>query len=272
MGKSSLKLTYKAFFVIPILAFNMPANADMTVFDPTVHGELQTVVAEAKEQLNVLQEQLDKAAEQLEFVNEISQQAKATTQAIGEMTSITLPSLNLGKLASQIKKDVQCLMPDLEEMLPDITFKDLEWSGVCNASTYYKSALFTPDETEGSDEEGGAMTGAELRQLKAEVQNRRMAIYQDTVLKGIAGGDIGVKSSTELMEATEELQQAAEAAETMNTRLAVIAQGLVLQARGTAQTNQLLAQMLKLQSMVAITAGMPIDQVQAALEQDGEDQ
>ena len=265
MGRTSLKYSLLTFSVITTMVVNTPVSSNMTVFDPTVHAELSTILAESEQQVALLQEKLDKATEQLQRVNEISQAAQSTIDAIGNAASITLPSINLNKIASQLKKDMQCLMPDLDGLMPSINFQELEFGSICEASNAYQSSLFAEWSDKEESENGESFTRNEIIERQDAVRDRRQALLQDVVVKGLGQGDIGNQASTELLEATEELKQSAEAADTMNKRLAVLIQGQIMQTQATAQTNQLLSQLVKIQAMTAMQIGLPLDATLSAL-------
>ena len=71
--------------------------------------------------------------------------------------------------------------------------------------------------------------------------------------------------------AADELEQSANAAKTQNQRLAVIAKGQAALIKAQAQTNQILATLLKVQAITAIKMGVEFDSdlVQELKEQGG---
>ena len=238
-----------------LLALMIPAQAQMAVIDTAAIGKWS-------EQINKMTEQTEIGSEQLDGINDISLTAKDTVDAIGKAGEISLPIINAAKLGSQVRKDAMCLMPDLEGLLPDLSFDDLNWSGICSAVPSYRGSLFI-DPADTAETEGGdaALSGEELRVRRREINERRQTLLEDSVVKGLAGGDIANQSSEELVNASDELQQNVSGAKTQNDRLATIAQGQVLIVRAIGQQNQILAQLLKLHSLIALKSGLPVESI-----------
>ncbi|EPY00237.1 hypothetical protein, partial [Magnetospirillum fulvum] len=94
-----------------------------------------------------------------------------------------------------------------------------------------------------------------------EVSTRRSALLADTSTRSLAQADVQMKQAEELNSTADSLQSALGNAETVQDRLHVIAQTEIAQTRAMAAQTQLLAQMLKLQSAVAIKAGLAPDSV-----------
>ncbi len=253
MGRILISIT--AFY---LLASMIPAQAQMAVIDTAAIGKWS-------EQINAMTDQTEISTEQLSGINDISLSAKDTVDAIGKAGSITLPFANMVKLGSQLRRDAMCLLPNLEDLMPDLSFEDLSWNGICQSADLYRQSLFLDEDDGTADGDAPPQSSAEIRAARNAIQDRRQALYQDSVLKGLSGGDIGVKSSEELLDASDELESSAGGATTQNERLAVIARGQVLTVQALAQQNQILAQMLKLQAMVALESGLSLQQVTHAL-------
>ena len=236
----------------------IPALAAMNVIDTAA-------ISKWSEQINAMTEQTEIGTEQLSGINDISLSAKDTVDAIGKAGSITLPFANMVKLGSQLRRDAMCLLPDLEDLMPNLAFEDLSWNGICQSADLYRQSLFLKEDDGQTDSDTPLQTSADMRGEHNAVRDRRVALYQDSVLKGLSGGDIGVKSSEELLDASDELESSAGGATTQNERLAVIARGQVLMVQAMAQQNQLLAQLLKVQSMYAMQSGLSLEQATSAL-------
>jgi len=217
-----------------------------------------TAIVKATEQLNKMQEQLNKLKEQTEWLTKLSSQAQDQIDAIGAMGKITLPFLNLQKIASKVLSDVQCLKPDLSELMPELRMEELKFGSICEGRNVYKDMLwYDPDKIgpEKGEEEGTSRDKWE-RQKKARevVDSRREAIVKETASTGMAQGDLAATDTAKTNEqAVKDLETSAKEAEDERTRLAVIAQGSVLQNRQLVQQNQLLAQLLKVQSTMLMT-------------------
>ena len=242
-----------------LLASMIPVQAQMAVIDTAAIGKWS-------EQINAMTDQTEISTEQLSGINDISLSAKDTVDAIGKAGSITLPFANMVKLGSQLRRDAMCLLPNLEDLMPDLSFEDLSWNGICQSADLYRQSLFMEeDDGQAGDNDTPRQSLARTRAKHNAVRDRRTALLQDSVLKGLSGGDIGVKSSEELLDASDELESSAGGATTQNERLAVIARGQVLIVQALAQQNQLLAQLLKVQSMEALEAGLSLEQAANAL-------
>ncbi len=237
MAKSPLiVVAIFVLFMVPKQA--MPA---MAVIDSMAIGKAST--------------QITKLTEQIEKLNELRDQAQAQIDAIGKMGKITLPTINVQTLGNRLAKDAQCLKLDLEALMPKVDFEDIELNSICSSNNVYKQTLLAnPDILQ-------KLPWAEQHAVLADIQKRRDTVLADTATKAMAAGDMGLKSSTELNEAADELQSSVNGAQTENARLAVIAQGQVAIIRGLAQQNQALSQMLKLQAAFYMKAGLPVTSI-----------
>ena len=91
-----------------------------------------------------------------------------------------------------------------------------------------------------------------------DVQDMRKSLYKYVVLEGLSGGDVGFKSSDELIAASAELQSSASEEKTENERLAEVTRGHALIVEALAQQNQLLARLLQMQSMYVLRSGLSV--------------
>ncbi len=204
------------------------AYAAQPVFDSQALAKTTQVINEAKKHTDLLSEQSETLTGQL--------------QSLGTGVTIAFPSLDADKLKNQITRGMQCLLPDLEGLMPNIEFDSLDIGDICQRGDLYKQTLTAPPE---------ALEGKTPRQreiIRKNVRNRRQAVLEDTVLKALAAGDSGIEESQQLNADADALSKQADKAENMNERLGVLIKGQALQLRGIAQTNQLLAQQLKLQA------------------------
>ena len=195
-------------------------------------------------------EQLKQLKAQFDELQEIRDQAASHLKAIGDAGRITIPILNLDKVEGQLLQSIQCSLlneDDLQRMLPSINFEELDFSSVCNAKQFYRTALFPT-----SEEYKNATTAGQQAILGSEIRARRTVMVVDTSTKALALADVTTKNSEKYTEAIQELLDQADSVETSNDRLAVIAKGQALIATGINQTNQLLAAMLKQQSAHSI--------------------
>lgn len=228
------------FLALTLLGLPGLAWGAMAVIDQTAIGKLV--------------EQLNKLQQQIEELMSISKTLQEQINAVGRMGQITLPSINLGKLGSKIRREVQCMKPDFSKLFPGLKFEDVDFDSVCEGAPAYRQALWVdPDD---------------LRKLpdwrdraarREEVEKRRERVLVDSATKGIALADVMAKETENQNKAADELATSAAAAQTQNDRLAVIAQGQVLNARIQAQTNQILAQLLHVQSVTALAMGVPAE-------------
>jgi hypothetical protein len=237
MAKSSLIVVVAlALFISPRQA--VPA---MAVIDSAVLSKAST--------------QITKLTEQIEKLNELRDQAQAQIDAIGRMGKITLPTINVQTLGNRLAKDAQCLKLDLEALIPNVNFEDVEINSICSSSNIYKQTLLVdPIDLK-------KLPWADQHIVLKNIQKRRENVLADAATKAMATGDMGLESSTELNEAANELQSSVNGAQTENARLAVIAQGQVAIIRGMAQQNQTLSQMLKLQAAFYMKAGLPVTSI-----------
>jgi len=261
MGYPMVKSCLKTAVIISVLSISsISAQAAMTVNDPAL-------IAKAAEQFNKMQEQLQK-------LNEMKRTLNDQIEAIGKLGKITLPIINIAKLGNQLKKDMQCLMPNFKELIPELKLEEHHFS-ICDKSRFYRDNLWIDPIKVGGESvfgnpttgEGGwsdpDQTSAHDYRLWEAARNRvkkvRQAIIQDAVSNGLAQGDKGLENSKDNSEAIDDLQSSVDAAETEQQRLATIAQGQVVMARISNQRNQLLSQLLKVSSAFVMEAGIPLE-------------
>ncbi|MGX1501112.1 hypothetical protein ACSSV1_006181 [Labrenzia sp. MBR-25] len=244
-----------------MLATNLvpPAQAAMAVIDVKGIGEMQKQLANMKEQLGTLKSQLDTAKEslsvvtdQLKAVQEVKGIADETLSSIGEIGNLSIPSLNFQSLASSVSGDMACLVPDYKQLMPSIKLEDVDFGSICERGNAYKSGLVaTPDSLTN-------FTWEEKAQIQASVHKNRIATITDATVKGLAQSDEAHETAVKTLETAQEYKSAGESAATMQDRLQVLIELEVAQLVATAQTNQILAQLLKIQSSQALNTGVPV--------------
>ena len=229
-----------------------PANGAMAVFDSAALSKLADQVTSLTKQL-----------EELKAVNNFLQDQ---LDAIGEMGKITLPSFDLAKLGQRLKQDLECLKPDFSKLMPKVDFKDVEWGSICDGGRAYQSSLFI------NKEDYDLLPDWEAKkEARRDIRERRERIHEDATTKALAQADIATADVEKTKDAADELEQSANAAKTQNDRLAVIANGQVALIKAQAQTNQILATLLKVQATTAIKMGVQFDSdlVEQLKEHDG---
>lgn len=246
MARTALRLS--ALLLTLILGLGA-ARAEYPVID-------KTAIAKLIDQLNKLQEQINQ-------LTDIANKAQTQINAIGRMGQITIPMINMAKIGRNLNRDMDCLLPDLARLMPKVEFEDLDWNSICEAGDAYRKSLWI------DPEEIRDLPWDEQEKTRKEIDERRENLIADATAKGLGQGDIGNKGAADLNDAAGQLEAAADAAQNENTRLAVIAQGQVLIARGLAQQNQILAQLLKVHSAYVLKAGLPPDSVLAGEEEEG---
>ncbi|MAO55952.1 MAG: hypothetical protein CMM61_09650 [Rhodospirillaceae bacterium] len=210
-------------------------------------------LAKLTEQISAMQKQFSELTKQTGWLTEMSGQLQSQLNAIGEMGQISIPSLNLGNVANKIKRDLQCLAPDFASLMPSLNFDEMDFGSICDGRAFYKEALwFDPDQVRNSDAYKDLPPEQIWRVLdreRAAVDSRRQAVAKEVAAGGMAAGDLAATDGAEDAEkAASDLESKAKAANTHQERLAVIAQGEVLTNKQLVQQNQLLAQLLKVQS------------------------
>jgi len=235
--------------VLLALACSLAASA----LSPTPVGAAYAVIdaknlAEAKKRISELKKQLEE-------LKAMKDQLQRQLNAIGEMGKISIPSLNLPKIGRQLQRDMQCLMPDLEQLFPAIELDELEFGSVCGAGDAYRRYLWI------HPEEAARMPATEQTRRYRQIQERRENVLTDAASKGLAHGDIALKGAVDLNNAADEIAAASEAAESQNDRLAVLTKSQALLIRSQASTNQLLAQLLKITAAHALIIGVDVKNI-----------
>jgi hypothetical protein len=236
-----------------------PAHATYPVID-------EAALAKLAEQLDAAKRQIETLTDQLNFLTKISNTVQEQVDAIGRLMQIPLPMVNLVNMSNQVLQDARCLKPDLSELMKGLQLDYLEFDSICQGRETYQKALWVDPESEGwtdPDAEDGSynpdITWEDQAAARETVKARRAALLKNVAATGLAQGDIAAtKTAEENQRATEQLEAAAAAAETVNARLAVLAKGSVLANRQMVQRNQLLAQLVKIQSAMLMEMTLPV--------------
>ncbi|TYC64004.1 hypothetical protein FMN50_01835 [Rhodobacterales bacterium] len=241
------------------LALASPVDAAMAVIDVKNIAEAQKQLSALKEQVGTLKEQLATAKEslsivtdQLDTLKEVQGIAGDTLSSIGELGSLSIPSVNFDALASSVTGDMACLVPDYNQLMPSIKMDEVDFGSICERGNAYKSGLVaTKDSLTNS-------TWEEKTQIQKSVQENRIATITDATMKGLAFSDQAQETAIKTLETAQEYKSAGASSATMQDRLQVLIELQVAALATQAQTNQVLAQLLKIQSSEALNNGVPV--------------
>ncbi|GAA0570644.1 hypothetical protein [Caenispirillum bisanense] len=222
------------------------AMATYAVIDTKNLAEAAKQLSALKEQISLIKQEVENSLQILSVLNDVSTFVQDTVNALGEVGQIDIPFLNMAKIAGQLQRDANCLLPDLSTLMPDVDLDDLDLSSVCGARKAYANTLwFDPARARG-------MSWAEQEEARREVIQRRARVLRTAAVDALAHADVQTAAAAEQSDrAVRELETAAKAAKDVNTRLAVSNQALLLIARQQATQTQLLASLLKIQGAQA---------------------
>ncbi|NVK20558.1 MAG: hypothetical protein HWE30_17840 [Methylocystaceae bacterium] len=254
MVKSRLKTILLASVIS--LSFTHSSEAAWPVTDATA-------IAKAVEQHNELKKQFEE-------LKELKDNAEKELKALGEFGKITIPTFNAKAIGNQLKKDLQCLKPDLKDLMPELKTEEQMFS-VCDKSRFYKDNMWVdPLKVGGKSVITDPTIGAErtevdwneLEKQRQKVRQWRDNLSYDATTKGLGQADIALNNINKNSDAIDDLQATAENAEDNRQQLAAIAQGLVVNARVNNQNAKIMAQLLKVMSSYVMQATVPIDKRQ----------
>lgn len=237
MAFSHLRPLSVVLVLLTVTVESGASHAAMAVTDAVTNVKTSATVSELAKHTAELGEMKDQLTKQID--------------AIGQMGKITIPSLNIKTLANRLKKDAQCLIPDFEKLMPSLDMEDVTFNSLCSSRDFYRNNLMT------NPEDLKNLSPKEWNEIAATQKKRREALFVDTVTNAIGQADQNIESAADMNQAADELQSAINGAQTQNARLAAIGQGQVALIRGSAQTNQLLAALLKLHATFYMEAGLP---------------
>lgn len=228
-----------------------PSKAAMAVIDQSVLAQVIEEVKAAKEQLVAAFEQIKWLTEIFDTLNDAVKLIQDELDAIGRLGRIELPWLNLLKSSQNLRRDIACLIPDLKEM--GIFWKDLKFRSICEGKDSYRKILFIP-----KDKAEEAMSWEEHARLRAEAEARRRALWVDTATEAMAMAHLTKETYLEdTQRAVDDLEDAARRSEDMNSRLNVIAHGIVLQNKQMAHLQKLMAMQLQVQTAHFLADSVP---------------
>ena len=253
MAFPRLKSACLASVLVMMVVAPNPSLAAMAVIDVKGLSEAQKQVSALQKQLDNMKERLKVVTEQLDTLKNVRQTVDDTLASIGEIGHLSVPSLNFSELAQSIASDKSCLIPDYKSLMPSIDLDNVDLGSICDRGTAYKTGLIaTPEKLKtGSWEEKAAIQKA--------VQENRTSTVTDVTFKGMGQADQALETASQTLNTAQDYKQAGASAKDMNGRLQVLIEIGVAQLTTQAQTNQLLAQLLKVQSASTINSQVPIE-------------
>ncbi len=210
------------------------SNAAMSVFDSTAYAKLV--------------DQLNKLTSMVDGINEVSKATNDTLKTIGSFGKITLPFTSLENIGKQLRQDAQCLAPNLKNLMPNIDFKNISFS-ICETKNIYKETLYQ------NPKDINKLPIDQQNKAIKELKKYRSNILTDSALNGLSQADIAQENAKQHVIAGEDLEALGDAAMDERTQAATTIKGLALIVKGQAQTNQLLASLLRVNSATAIIIG-----------------
>jgi len=238
------------------------ARAEYPVIDVSALGKFSQMLQQAAKDFENQFDQLQQLRATVGFLNQMQ-------ASIGRAGNITLPISSSANMASQLRSNMRCLMP--KGLSWGIDTDDLDFGSICNSRQTYGKAFFINDDPDdsswgagGSGSGTGSLGFDQLMARRQEVERRRQAFLADTTMRSMAMSDVQLKQAEETTKASDQLQSAADAAVTEQDRLAVLLNIQITQLRSQAQQTALMAQMLKLQTAMALNAGLSKEEIRNA--------
>lgn len=253
MAFSYLRTALLATPVLVTVAMVPNAQAAMAVIDMNVLAQAQKQVASLKTQIDTMKEQLSVATDQLDKLKEMKSVADDTLSSIGQMGNIQIPSMNFDSLANSISGAKSCLIPDYESLMPSINTQNMSFNSICDRSSAYSSGLITKSDALKSG------TWEEKKETLKAISKNRVNTITDSSVKGLAQADEAIEVASETLETAQDYKQAGQSASDMNQRLQVLIEVTVAQLVAQTHTNQLLAQLLKVEASTAINSQVPVE-------------
>lgn len=228
-----------------------PSKAAMAVIDQSVLAQVIEEVKAAKQQLVAAFEQIKWLTDIFDTLNDMVKVVQQELDAIGRLGRIELPWLNLMKSGQSLRRDIACLIPDLKQM--GIFWKDLKFRSICEGKDSYQKILFIP-----RDKAEEAMTWEEHARLRQEAEARRRALWVDISTEAMAMAHLTKETQLdETLRGIDDLEDAARRAEDVNSRLNVIAHGVILQNKQMAHLQKLMAMQLQVQTAHFLAESVP---------------
>ncbi|KZL20422.1 hypothetical protein PsAD2_01465 [Pseudovibrio axinellae] len=235
-----------SMLALSLALISVPAFAARPVIDIKAIAEAKKQIAQMKEQIKTLKEQLD-------VVKDVRSGVDDTLKSIGEVSKISIPSINFSDITGQIMSDNSCLVPDFEGLMPDVSFDEMDMGSLCSRSDAYQNGLVA------EPKDMTSMTWEEKGKVQAGVKKARVNTVADASFKGLAQADMAQENAVKTLEAAQELKSEGAKAQTVNERLQVLIEVNSALLQSQSQTNQLLAQLLKVSSAQSIVQGVPIE-------------
>ena len=222
-------------FAVFLLASPPPASAAMAVTDASA-------IAKLGQQINEMRKQMEELVA-------IKQRMEDQVAAVGEAGSVILPAVDMARLSRQLHRDLSCLTPNWKDLLPTVSFDGIDLDSICHRRDFYRNVLFT------GGEEYEEMSLREQNDHTRVVEKRRARILSDAVSQSLAQADQSLEEGDAVAKVADELARGAEAADTANERLAVIAQAQAGMLRAQAKIIQILAQMQRADAAYYLKTG-----------------
>lgn len=237
-----------------LMMFGTCAHAQLQVIDAIANARAETQIIKAVEQLETAQSQLD-------TLNNVKSQIDEQLAAFGEMGTLNVPSLNFVKIASQLSSDINCLVPDYEQLMPQIKTDEIDIGSICSRGSAYKKGLLA------SPKELKEKKPREQLEVLSEIRTNRLRVITDATTKGLAQADMAIEASADTVKAAQEYKAAGAAAQTVNDRLQVLIEIAAADLQSQARIEQINAQILKVISAMSVRMALPA-QSELADEQD----
>src|SRR3546814_15049883 len=77
--------------------------------------------------------QIKKLQDQLTELQKANGLLNDQLNALGRAGQISVPMVNMDRLASRLRQDAQCLAPDLQKLMPDVESDDATFGSICAA-------------------------------------------------------------------------------------------------------------------------------------------
>ena len=196
-----------------------------------------------------LTQQINEMRRQMEELVAIKQEMEDAVSAVGEAGSVVLPAVNIARLSHQLRRDLSCLMPNWEGLLPTLSFEEIDLENICSRRDFYRQSLFT-----GGDEFGEMSLPDQNDHIRL-VRERWARVLADAVAQSLAQADQSLEEGDAVAKVADELGRSAESADTANERLAVIAQAQAGMLRALAKIIQILAQMQRADAAFYLKTG-----------------
>lgn len=227
-----------AFF---LLIANEAKALDM-VLDTSNLSTAKETLSGIKEQIQYAKEEVEKLTEQVNILDDVKELNDEMTKTLGEVGSWKLPITSLNEIKSQLKEDAACLIPGKPNY--GIDFDKIETS-LCGRAKAYSKAFFY--------EEGfHNMPWSEREEVRKKQQGYAINWINDTVSRSIAFSDVTKDLIDDTDKTADELQAALDGSKDLNQRAVVQGQISIAQLRATAKQIQLLNQILKVNTALAL--------------------